>query len=95
MTFLRARVQGCWFYLFLILDPWSRKIVGFEVHDTDQAEHAAHLARRTTLAEDNPRLRAPPRAARRQRREREGHHRAGHARLARHHAVALAPPGQR
>ena len=35
----------------LILDLYSRKIVGFEVHDTDSAEHAAHLARRTALAE--------------------------------------------
>jgi putative transposase len=30
---------------------YSRKIVGFEVHDTDSAEHAAHLVRRTALAE--------------------------------------------
>jgi putative transposase len=51
VTFLPARVQGRWFYLFLILDLYSRKIIGFEVHDTDQAEHAAHLARRTALAE--------------------------------------------
>jgi putative transposase len=51
VTFLRARVQGRWFYLFLILDLFSRKIVGHEVHDTDQAEHAAHLVRRTALAE--------------------------------------------
>jgi hypothetical protein len=29
----------------------SRKIVGYEVHETDQAEHAAHLVRRTALAE--------------------------------------------
>jgi hypothetical protein len=35
----------------LILDLYSRKIVGFEVHDTDNAEHAAHLARRTALGE--------------------------------------------
>jgi hypothetical protein len=27
------------------------KIVGFEVHDTSSAEHAAHLAKRTALAE--------------------------------------------
>src|SRR3954470_6927780 len=39
------------FYLYLILDLWSRKVVGYEVHETDQAEHAAHLARRTALAE--------------------------------------------
>jgi putative transposase len=51
VTFLPARVQGRWFYLFLILDLYSRKVVGFEVHDTDQAEHAAHLVRRTALAE--------------------------------------------
>jgi putative transposase len=51
VTFLNARVQGRWFYLYVILDLWSRKIVGFEVHGTDQAEHAAHLVRRTALAE--------------------------------------------
>jgi putative transposase len=52
VTFLpAARVHGRWFYLFLILDLYSRKIVGHEVHEADQAEHAAHLARRTALAE--------------------------------------------
>jgi transposase InsO family protein len=51
VTFLPAQVQGRWFYLFLILDLYSRKIVGHEVHETDQAEHAAHLVRRTALAE--------------------------------------------
>jgi transposase InsO family protein len=51
VTFLPAQVQGQWFYLYLILDLFSRKIVGWEVHDTDSAEHAAHLARRTALAE--------------------------------------------
>ena len=51
VTFLPARVQGQWFYLYLILDLCSRKIVGFEVHDTDSADHAAHLAKRTVLAE--------------------------------------------
>jgi putative transposase len=50
-TFLPAQVQGRWFYLYLILDLFSRKVVGFEVHDTDRADHAAHLARRTALAE--------------------------------------------
>jgi putative transposase len=51
VTFLPATVQGRWFYLYLILDIYSRKIVGFEVHDTDSADHAAHLVRRTALAE--------------------------------------------
>lgn len=52
MTFLPAAVVGRWFYLYLILDLYSRKIVGWEVHDTDDADHAAHLVRRTALAED-------------------------------------------
>jgi transposase InsO family protein len=51
VTFLPAQVQGRWFYFYLILDLYSRKIVGFEVHDTDNAEHAAHLAKRTALVE--------------------------------------------
>ena len=51
LTFLPTQIQGRWFYLYLILDLYSRKIDGFEVHDTDSADHAAHLARRTALAE--------------------------------------------
>jgi len=51
MTYLPATVAGRWFHLYLILDLYSRKIVGWEVHDTDAAEHAAHLVRRTALAE--------------------------------------------
>jgi transposase InsO family protein len=51
MTYLPAQVMGRWFHLYLILDLYSRKIVGWEVHDTDHADHAAHLVRRTALAE--------------------------------------------
>jgi transposase InsO family protein len=51
MTFLPATVAGRWFYLYLILDLYSRKIVGWEVHDSDSADHAAHLVQRTALAE--------------------------------------------
>lgn len=51
MTYLPAQVMGRWFYLYLILDLYSRKSVGWEVHDIDHADHAAHLVRRTALAE--------------------------------------------
>ena len=51
MTYLPATVMGRWFYLYLILDLYSRKIVGWEVHDSDTADHAAHLVQRTALAE--------------------------------------------
>lgn len=51
MTYLPSWVIGRWFYLYLILDLYSRKIVGWELHDTDDSDHAAHLVRRTALAE--------------------------------------------
>ena len=51
MTYLPAQVMGRWFHLYLILDLYSRKIVGAEVHDSDDADHAVHLVRRTALAE--------------------------------------------
>ena len=52
MTYLPETVMGRWFYLYLILDLYSRKIVGFEVHETDDSEHAVNVLRRTALAED-------------------------------------------
>ena len=52
MTYLpAANVLGRWFYLYLILDLYSRKIVGWEVHAEDSAQHAAQVLRRTALAE--------------------------------------------
>lgn len=60
MTYLPALVCGQWFYLYLILDLYSRKIVGWEVHDSDHADHAAHLVRRTALAEGIAPMTAKP-----------------------------------
>ena len=51
LTFLASRVVGQWFYLYVILDVYSRKIVGWEVHETDSSDHAVALLRRTALAE--------------------------------------------
>ena len=51
MTYLPATVIGRSFYLYLILDLYSRKIVGWEVHAEDDSDHAAHLVRRTAFAE--------------------------------------------
>ena len=45
-------VKGFHFYLYLILDVFSRKIVGWEIHDEESAAHAAKLIRRTHLRED-------------------------------------------
>ena len=60
LTYLPATVAGRWFFLYLILDVFSRKIVGFEVHETDHADHAAHLVKRTALAEGIHAMRHKP-----------------------------------
>jgi len=51
VTYLPTLVDGKWFYLYLILDLYSRLIVGWEVHDKDDSDHAAELLKRTALAE--------------------------------------------
>lgn len=50
MTWLPTPVTGRWYFLYLIMDLFSRKIVGFEVHDSDADDHAAKLVQRTALA---------------------------------------------
>ncbi len=60
MTYLPTQVLGRWFFLYLILDVFSRKIVGFEVHDTDDSVHAAHLAKSAALAEGIHAMKAKP-----------------------------------
>lgn len=51
MTYLPSLIKGEFFYFYMILDVFSRKIVGWEVHARDAAEHAAHLLKRTALAQ--------------------------------------------
>ena len=62
MTYLPAQVTGRWFHLYLILDLYSRKIVGWEVHDSDHADHAAHLVRGRLAGPRVPRRRDRVRA---------------------------------
>jgi len=60
MSYLRGPVLGQWFYLYLILDLYSRKIVGWEVQATDDSDHATHLVRRAALAEGIHAMTAKP-----------------------------------
>lgn len=41
ITYLRSPVQGLFFYLYLAVDVWSRKIVGFTVHERECSELAS------------------------------------------------------
>lgn len=43
ITYLKSPVTGIFYYLYLIMDVWSRKIVGFEVHEVESADFASKL----------------------------------------------------
>ncbi|WP_374729924.1 IS3 family transposase [Caballeronia temeraria] len=51
ITWMPAAVKGQYYYWYMMLDVFSRKIVGHEVHDAESAELAALLMRRASLAE--------------------------------------------
>jgi putative transposase len=43
ITYLRSAVRGSFHYLYLIEDVWSRKIVGWAVHEEEAMEHSSVL----------------------------------------------------
>ncbi len=43
ITYLPTAVKGIFFYLYLMLDIFSRKIVGWQIHEAENSEHAANL----------------------------------------------------
>lgn len=51
ITYLLSAVRGHFFYLYLVEDIWSRRIVGFEVHEEESMEASAALVRATCAAE--------------------------------------------
>ena len=51
ITYLASTVRGAFFYLYLIMDVYSRKIVGWEVYPQESAEHAASVFHRAHLRE--------------------------------------------
>ncbi len=50
ITYLPAAVRGTFFYLYVFLDVWSRKIVSWGVHEEESEEHAAELLAATCNA---------------------------------------------
>ncbi|MGB4660211.1 MAG: IS3 family transposase [Mobilitalea sp.] len=51
ITYLNGPIKGKHYYLYLISDLFSRKIVGWEVWEEESAEHASELIKRTTMLE--------------------------------------------
>lgn len=51
ITYLRSARRGTFFYLYLVLDIWSRKIVAWDVHEVESPDLAAALIMRACAAE--------------------------------------------
>jgi len=51
ITYLASTVKGVYFYLYLLMDVFSRKIVGWEVYGSESADQAAQVFRKTYLRE--------------------------------------------
>ena len=51
ITWLPGPIRGMFFYLYLIMDVYSRKIVGHDVYAHESAEHASVLMKKAMLAE--------------------------------------------
>ena len=43
ITYLKTDVAGMFFYLYMVVDIWSRKILGWAVHAEESMDHAAVL----------------------------------------------------
>lgn len=52
ITYLKSSVRGSFYYLYMTLDVWSRKIVGYEVHDSECATAAAQMIATACAAEE-------------------------------------------
>jgi transposase InsO family protein len=52
ITYLPAPIRGTYWYLYMIIDIYSRKIVGWDVHNTEDSQHAAQLIQSACRAEN-------------------------------------------
>jgi len=51
VTWLPGPARGLFFYLYLILDLYSRKIVGWEVYERESGEHSCEVVERAVWSE--------------------------------------------
>lgn len=54
ISYLPSHIKGLYFYLYLAMDIYSRKIVGWSVHDSESSQYAAHLIQQGCLDEGIP-----------------------------------------
>jgi transposase InsO family protein len=46
ISYLKTAVRGRFFYLYMIVDIYSRRIMGWDVHEEESTDHASTLVRR-------------------------------------------------
>ena len=51
ITYLRTTIAGQFYYLYMFVDVWSRKVVAWAVHERECTELAAQLLKETVRAE--------------------------------------------
>ena len=54
ITYLRSPIRGAYFYLYLVVDIFSRRVVGWEVHDEESSVHSAALIQRLFVEAGSP-----------------------------------------
>jgi len=52
ISYLPTQVRGLYFYLYVIVDIYSRKIVGWNIHPTESSDYAASLIKQACLDEN-------------------------------------------
>lgn len=52
ISYLPTQIQGLYIYLYLIIDIYSRKIVGWQVHENESSGYAARLIKQACLDEN-------------------------------------------
>lgn len=50
ISWLPGPVKGSFYYLYMVLDLYSRRVVAWEIHARESGEHAAALIQRASLA---------------------------------------------
>lgn len=52
ITYLKSHARGHFFFLYLVVDVWSRKVIGWAVHNAESSELAAALVERVRMTAD-------------------------------------------
>ncbi len=92
ITWLPGPIAGIFFYLYLIVDIYSRKIVGWEVYARESAEYAAIVVRLSRLGRGL--ADQPARSPCRQRQPDEGRDLEGDVGPSRRHRLLQPPAGE-